>query len=435
MPARPLAASQIPVPQRTAWTASLRDRFIAWSLAQCEVIAVVVICGLSAWEYWRTPPQVRDGWMDPVFLRERHQGDAEVELLLRPVRANAREGHRSIRQRLLCDLKGLSLPVEVMTDNADRASDNYMRPHRLPKGFDLSDARDLGGGLYVLTPSALLLSLAAQLDRFSLLKIAYEACGIFTISPRNKRVDLILSDLEARGVISPAQSARNAVSGYADERGVALGNYDAVGEGAREWQPAYSTAGRLTDIWKRPPLCTVDELRRQANDAVGCRGRKALKNALEDVLPGAASPLEVYAALLLCADRWTGGEALGHPALNRRITFDASSSALAHQSCCYADQLWDERSGVLELQGIAYHVDGRGDRGGYGRTLALESMGYSVAEVTYDQLSDLEKLDVLLPVLARKFGLDLKPRTPAFLRRREALHEALFSRPYEPGKN
>lgn len=396
---------------------------------------MVVICGLSAWEYWRTPPQVRDGWMDPVFLQERYRGDADVETLLQPVRVNAREGHRSIRQRLLSDLKGLSLPVEVMVDSGNRNPDAYMRPCRLPKGFDPSDARDLGGGLYVLTPPALMLSLATRLDRVSLLKLAYEACGIFTICPCNKRVDLVLSDLEARGVISPEVSRRESIAGYIDERGMVLGDYDAAGEEHRAWQPAFSSAGKLTDIWKRPPLCTVDELRRQAQSGAGQRGRRALLGILDDVLPGAASPLEVYAALLLCARRWVGGEELGRPDLNRRIVFDADSRALAHQAACYADQLWREAGGILEIQGIEYHVDAHGDRGGYGRTLALESMGHAVVEVTYDQLSDLEKLDSLLSVIARRFGLGLKPRTTPFLRRREALHRALFTHPYEPSKN
>lgn len=81
---------------------------------------------------------------------------------------------------------------------------------------------------------------------------------------------------------------------------------------------------------------------------------------------------------------------------------------------------------ILEVHGEAFHADREGFRQGYGRTAALESMGYAVAELTYAQMADYHALETLMPVLAAKLGMPLKPRTAAFIKRRKHLHGELF---------
>lgn len=58
-------------------------------------------------------------------------------------------------------------------------------------------------------------------------------------------------------------------------------------------------------------------------------------------------------------------------------------------------------------------------------------MGYSVGELLYAQMADLEMLDAVLPSLAEKLGFGLENRTPAFLKRRQTMHEHLFGIPFE----
>ena len=53
-------------------------------------------------------------------------------------------------------------------------------------------------------------------------------------------------------------------------------------------------------------------------------------------------------------------------------------------------------------------------------------MGYVVAELSWDQLADLEKLDYVVPSLAEKLGFRLQERTVSFIKRRKKLHDQLF---------
>lgn len=159
---------------------------------------------------------------------------------------------------------------------------------------------------------------------------------------------------------------------------------------------------------------------------IGVRNSRPIFEALSYVHDGSGSPLETKAFMMLASDIWRGGEGWPVPFLNRKIHFDRDTQALAHQTYCVADLLWPSLRSIVEIDGELFHTDRQGFKQETGRQAALESMGYTVANLTYEQLAYLERYDLIIPAYAKKLGLPLQKRTSAFLKRRTKLHTSLF---------
>lgn len=398
---------------------------------------MVVICDISAWQYWGTPPLLAAVPIAPeVAVLPEPAGAAWPRRLLRS-QSNARDAYRLVQDRLLFDLKGLEPPVCVMCDDsANRCHSSLVVPRPIPGWLRPEHVVAIGGGLHVLLPQALLYSVKGHVgSSFSktvlLAKMMFELAGIFALPPNTSRMRLAMRLLEAEGSFFPDAFRGVGVYGYADARGVPLGDCDDRGD-PRLWVPAFDRLGQYAGMWKRPPLTSVEEIGR-ALDALGVSSpRSCLVRALGMALDGAASPAEVQACILLCANRRLGGEGWDAPCLNRQIIYTSEAVALARSPWCFADGLWPGTGGILEVQGVAFHADRQGFREASGRIAALEAMGYSVAELLPEQMANLELFDAILPTLARKLGFELKERTAAFLRRRAVLHKELFGAPYGP---
>lgn len=346
------------------------------------------------------------------------------------VRHDARDADRLVSSRLLTTLKGVSLPVNVIVGGASSShTSRLVIPYRCSNETIANFRIDLGGGLYVLSPEAMICCLSSTTDQFVIAKMIFEACGLFSLLPVTRRLGTFVGQLVHDGVLTK-EACPCQVFGHSDERGRPLATIDPFGE-ELGWAPSFDRKGRITDLWKRPPLTSVERIR-EAADAFELGRRHPVRRALAMVSDGAASPAEVKANLLLCAKREFGGEAWGRPHLNRKILFSAEAARLAHQNHCFADSLWTGSRGILEVQGEAFHADEEGFRVASGRTAALESMGYSVVELLNEQMASLELWDAVLPTLAKKLGFELEPRTETFLRKRSLLHSALFGLPYEP---
>lgn len=395
---------------------------------------MVVICDVSAWQYWRTPPQLREGWIDPEALRAALPEGSPDRAVLRPLRSNAREAERLVHERLLGDLKGVSLPVHVMVDEASsRHESDLVAAHRIPKGLPAAGLIDIGNGLKVLSPELAILVQRQARGTLDVAKMMFEACGLFSLAPSNPRIDLVVEDLTSRGLLTKDSYRGLGIYGYSNGAGQPL---PAVLDKSDEngdllWLPAFDRAGHITSLWKRSPITSTDELARTIKQLGGIKGLPAARQALALVHDGAASPAEVYANLLLCSGAWHGGESWGSPDLNRQIPYTRTASALAHTGFAVADMLWPQAQADLEIQSETYHADDLGFALLSGRRAALESMGYTVSELSYEQMSDLVLFEAVLPALARQLGQTLQPRTPAFLQRRNLLHRELFYKPYE----
>lgn len=391
----------------------------------------VIICYESAWQYWRTPPLLRDGWINPAALDAELSANSPERRLLAPARSNARDAGRLVHSRLLGDLKGISLPVHVMVDDASsRHATDVVVAHRMPRNLPEGEVVDLGNGLGVLSSELTVLLHERQKDPIEVAKMMFEACGLFSLVPSNPRIDLVLAELVENGRISAQAYANKGIYGYCDSSGFALPTA-CEEDGLPLWVPSFDRYGCLTNLWKHSPLSSVEQISKALDGLEGVRGLPAARRALRAARDGAASPAEVFANLLLCSGAWMGGESWGDPDLNRQVPYAPSAKALAHSQFGVADMLWPDSCGDLEIQGKDFHADDLGFALASGRRAAFESMGYTVSELTWEQMADLELFDAVLPVLSRQLGFGLQERTPAFLRRRDELHRALFEAPYD----
>lgn len=381
-----------------------------------------VICGISAWQYHATPP---------VFLSTPcpHEGinGPEPTRAFRS-RANAAPASTSVIGRLAYDLKSVSLPIHIMTDEDGslRRNRNVM-PRRMAR--DINPRRDLislGNDLYVLSIERTLLDLAKEEPYASVLLRCLEACGIYAVSNETSRSrDATLTYVQAYQEARKNGQAPRAIVALTDERGrVPL--VDLSGEPAA-WTPCVDLRGRFDSLWKRPPLTTREDLLTFCGQKHGATGIKTLRKAAEATRDGSASPLESRLFPLLTLPPHQGGEGWPAPLLNHRIMLpDALARATGQQSCT-ADLLFAEARGIIEVQSRRYHSDALGFNRRNGRNAALEALGYRITEITYDQMRDLEVFDMRIEAIAHLFGLPLKSRTAAFLRHRDELHEGLFS--------
>lgn len=130
--------------------------------------------------------------------------------------------------------------------------------------------------------------------------------------------------------------------------------------------------------------------------------------------------------MLICLTARRGAEAWPWPFLNRRIDFTESARAVAHQTYAVGDLVWPDQKVIVEVNGKSFHADKDGFTVESGRRAALEASGYTVLDINYEQMSNLEKLDTMLESFAHQTGFPLKRRTVSFLHQREKLHRALF---------
>ena len=384
------------------------------------------ICGISAMQYAMTPPLLRDVTLNPEDLRRSASaGGISVPRRLFITRADSRDADRLVRGRLCGELKGISLPVQAYVGKGQsprRSSCVAVRPREDER--ILSHRMPLGNGLHVLSPEAALCTISEGMSPIKLAELIFSACGIYSLLPCTKRCQLAAEGLLSDGVLDATNFTYASILGYSDERGVPLAHVDWAGN-CLPWSPVFDRKGKLTNMWKRAPLTSVAEIARVA-DEFELGPRHPLRRALGMALNGSGSPAETKALLLLCSGVWNGGESFGKPDLNRRVGFTREAGSLAHGNFCIADALWVEHKRILEVNGTAFHADRDGFRISSGRTAALENMGYTVADLLYEQMADLKLFDAVLPTLAEKLGFALQKRTTAFLQRRNHLHKSLF---------
>lgn len=390
----------------------------------------IIICDISAYQYWRCPPVLLE---TEIPLEQAcapiPDGGAGMDPALFRLRANAREADRLIASRLLTDLKGLTTPVHVMVGaKQSRYGNPLVTVHRAWPDLDANDIVSLGGGLAVLTPEATLAHLARRLSHVDLLILAFECAGIHCVHRDTPLTRLLLDELISHGLLTKElQDARpDRIRAFLDANGNRAPMISRSGS-PLPWELSFDRFGRPTDLWKRPPLIQVDRFKDYASSQAGRAGSKTLREVAFLTHGGSASPLETRGLLTLCLDGWKGGEGWEWPSINRRVDMDHEAQLVSKLSYCVCDALWADADNVLEFNGEAYHADRMGFKETSGRTAALEHLGYTVQEITYEQLADLEQYDIVIGTLAEKFGLSLQKRTGAFLKRREALHRQLFA--------
>lgn len=365
-----------------------------------------IICDISAFQYWRTPPVVRmlagapegdalvGGIVSPERLARLREGCADLPLARACTSPSAHwraAGEASLAVRACSEMLATSVegPVDVLVTRREQSRRaTVVRPRLWSTGVPAAELRRVGEGLQVVSPAFSLLQLARRATLVRTVLLASELCGSFT-------------------VYAPPACVREVLQELVDE-----GTLPRVGG----WSPCLEKEGRLTDLWTRRPLATPDDLRRIAEEAESSGGRARLLEAAGLVVPGAASPFEAKAGVILGFSRRRGGE--GQPGFshNRRVVLTPDARALAGRTSCYCDLYWDE--GVdLECQSSLVHDAGSSYLSDADRTAALQLMGIRVLPVTYGQLSSARRVGALSRTLAEMRGVPWRPPTE---RQREA---------------
>ncbi|WP_019240188.1 MULTISPECIES: PDDEXK family nuclease [Enorma] len=371
---------------------------------------MIIITGASALAWWNTPTLFKHEEIPPEQFTAWLKMDEKMRRY-----ATGRKNRRYVDERILArlpfDLKGIPLPIEVETDYGTMRTSPFARVHRLSRKPDASLLQALGNDLYVASPSLALVQASRRRSLTATIALMYEACGIYAEPSVTDLVRPLLEACKAQasGAKQPSQFFRK------DEDD--------------PWKPVFDRNGDPSSMWKRPQLITTEQLRIELETMQCVDGLPQARRAAQFVHDRSGSWLETAWALFALLPPRCGGAGYPAPLFNERVTFTPEAELLAGMSYCKCDMLWPEQNAVVELNGMAYHADRAGFKEASGRRAALESMGYSVLEITYDQMCDITQLEILLDMMSTRLGLKPAKRSTKQIERRKKLHQELFGQP------
>lgn len=310
--------------------------------------------------------------------------------------------HDGIQVSPTCEFNGNQTPISNVVAPRFWSSD-------LPAGAIVDTPFDFA----VTSPVLTLLMVSPYVSIVHLALLIYEFVGTFTVfAPSPELEEIYREAIGGIRRISLDDWHRVACDVIAKERGIAAGR-------------SGSAAG--SDLWSRPALLTLDELDAFIEANAGMHGIKNLALARRYVTGVTASPFEARASVLLASSRALGGAGFAGVRNNVRIDLDADARKICGSSYVKGDLVWSARAGrpltILECQGAMVH-------GGWGaaaadddRVLALENMGAKVVRITYRQISEERRCEILTSHLAEILGV--RRRTIGFgssARRSAAAH-------------
>lgn len=381
----------------------------------------IVITDISALEYHATPPAVR-----AVDLTAASDRAAGIQIPSALSRANAPAPLRIASREIMGCLKGVGFPIHVAADRKPTGSTPLLVPHFRSGSYGQGELRQVAEGIYVTSPARTLLDLARSRSLMGLALLMFEFLGIYARSPQTSRACLACDLLEANGTLWRGSSHR--IIAYSNAGGQPLSFADRSGR-QLPWEPCFTVGGTLSDLWKRPPLLTSEDLVACARSAESAQGLKRYDRAVRLALPGSASPEESLFVLMATAPRKLGGEGLPAPSLNRRVMLSRSAARAYGSDSCVGDAIWlppvalDQRSMCVEIIGRQFHGDAGKDDA---RANALCASGVDVIHVDHAQMASLDRWEVIIDLIAKGIGWSVPKPTPAFRRQRARLRRELF---------
>lgn len=343
---------------------------------------VDILCDISAFRYHRLPPQVIG--MLPPFLNVDSVG--------------RRAGFMS--HPLIQEI--VKTPVHLLFNTrASRSKNSLVRAHLAKHEAPFGSVIDTPLGIRVASPLYCLLQMAQTLPETQLLMAMYELCGSFAVF----RPSPFIED-----VLTQSGGAAN------------LGRF--------AWRRVQGANGDLTSLWSRPPLVAVEELQDYAKRVKGLRGCVRFQKAADLVTGITASPFEAQLSILLSLPRRLGGEGMGTFENNARISLSADARKISGKTCCYADLLFEKtgskRPLIVECQGKVAHESYGSMISDSDRATALKQMGLEVVFMTYAQIVDRARFDVVRRLIARELGIYYREKNAKELAAEDDLRRNLF---------
>ena len=375
------------------------------------------ICGITAFNYWRTPPIVHlllAGTGDDPLLRNIMSPDLlqafrvralnELDLCklffspstrTRCLGATSREIRQAIPM-LASNHKG---PLDILASvRGQYHTSSLLKPHLWTGDIPLGGRVHLTDDIWMATPELILQQFAAHSSLAQLAMMGDELCGSFA-------------------VYSPPPLIRECLQRIHERRGIPK---------IAGWDPFVDGRGQLTNLWSRPPLATPQTILRFAEMSGTRRGRLRLQQAAALVREGAASPFEVRAGILLGFPRRLGGEGFEDFTFNHTVALSREGRLLAQRQFCMCDLFWEEGNLDLECQSAVVHQEERSFLSDSDRCAALSYMGINVLPITYAQLRDAQRFAALTKTIARFLGTHPRKKTSTQAQRAEELHREVM---------
>lgn len=382
-----------------------------------------ILCDISAFEYWRTPPCLR-----AVDLQPDESGTPAKCLPTRlAMRADAPEALKSIDALLHGPLKGVTLPVHLVDPTGKMHANERVYWHRRKMCHDPHGFTKVAGGVYVENPLQALMDLSRAHTTVQLVQLMYEACGLYALAPQTQRLRLAWERLMGFGAFFPSPGQ---LSWYRDADGKPV-SPGPLPELESTWVPCGPSDPVLPELWKRHPLVTVEMLQDAADAMRGHQGYKRFKQAVRQVNPGSASPAETLFSMLASMSRKLGGEGLPKPLLNTVVPLPPDAARVYRAPQCVFDACWPNGQGSIlpldcEIDSARYHEGESQITKDSRRRLALSKAGISSLTVTYSQMASPVQWDAVADVLYEALGKPRPKLTSAFYTQRARLRAELF---------
>ena len=323
-----------------------------------------VICDISAFNYYRVPPQVLG--LYPVL----------------PAAVDDPNHNKKLLSPLATDI--LRLPIHrLIDDRQKRTGARRYRSHLFGGELPFGSVRQTPHDFSIASPALTLFTLSRRVSRYTLLKAMYEMCGSFSIyTPPQHIASLLTKDNERK--------ASEAM-------------------GSAPWEQVSAHDGKPTNLWKRAPLVMPDELVSYAESLRPVNGYRNFLECARLVSGITASPFEAQLSLLLSLPRKFGGYGISCFENNQKIRLTKAARLLSGKRTCYADLLFEQgdmdKQLILEAQGATVHNNDRSALLDADRATGLQSMGYNVVMVTYEQLRDEQRFDALADLVLKELGM------------------------------
>lgn len=289
----------------------------------------------------------------------------------------------------------------LVLDQNDRNSAKNFKRHLWSGELPSEAIREIEGSGTFTSPEMTLLLMARWMSAPRLALAMYEFCGSFTVYKMSR-------EFEAQ----------------VKQAGTERLNYQAG------WHQVVDSRGAATTLWNRPPLISLERLKEFAALNESAYGGKTFKRAASMVAGVARSPFEAEAALLLSVSRRLGGYGFKIKT-NEVIRLTSRARKIYRRDYCEADIYIESPDGThivdVECQGAMVHSGEIALVSDANRTTALESMGISVVQITYQDVHSAERMEIVAQHIATKLGVVLSQKTERMLKAERELWAELPS--------
>ena len=328
-----------------------------------------LLCDISAFRYWRLPPQVLA--LCPPLPRP-EEDRLRYDLVHNPTAAVA-----------------LGFPLYTLVRTRNKRTCSARIRQRLFLGeLPRESVLETEHGFLVTSPLLTAFVMSRHLTDLQLLFVLAELCGLFTVCALPAALEAELS----RAIDSKA----------------ILADFG--------WARCPSEDDGASSLWRRDALVLGEDLDRFCSDVCEMRYGKRFM-ALSHLVPqGTASPFEVETSLLLGLPRALGGEGFCDLELNVEVKLSASAQGIVGKSRVYIDLLLTSPDGMRQ---VAIECQGKGAHGRAGdglrdadRMTALQAMGYDVLLLTHGQISDADRFLEVVKVICKVLDVEYRDKGP-----------------------